>query len=342
MYIYLLLINVIYFILYVGQKSPNISRKTIALFLILVMTLFASLRGDVGTDTGTYLLIFDNFKYNEDYVYEKYEPGFYFVIQLLNKLNFPSFSLTMTLGFIQGFLLYSLVRRSSNPLLFLAIYIGLFYFNFSFNILRASIAILSTILAISYAIEGKIGKTFLYAFIAVMFHVSSLFFLLPFYIFRSKYKLIYSLILALSLSFFTIDNYFYDKLIYYIRGMSSVEFRFSIIFLPLIIFFFFLLNRTNEKNKYIFFLLIFDIFIRIITMFFPIVGRLEMFISFAFIYFVIDRIKDRKVSEIVILFGYILTNIVIFSFEITDINSVDVNFNEQSNSKFIPYSSIFN
>jgi hypothetical protein len=345
MYIYFLFISFIYSVLYIGFKSPRINNNNLALFIIIIITLFASLRADVGTDTGSYLHIFESFKFEEESIYEKYEAGFSFLIHLLNIFNFPPFSLIIALGFIQGILLYYLVKRSSNPILFLAIYIGFFYFNFTFNILRAGVAALSTVLAISYALEEKKQNTFLCAFLACMFHVSSLIFLVPFYFYRSKNKLIYIFIFGLLIILLLNNNtfnYFLDKGMFYYKSLSNNDFNYLTLFIPIIIFFIFLYSKIKKPNKYILYLLIFDIFLRVITMFHPIVGRLELFISLIFFYFVIDFVKDRKkISNIVIASGFIMASIMIVKFEDVDRSSTELINDGSVITKFLPYRTIF-
>lgn len=341
MYIYIIFIAFIYLTIYIGFKSKLFNYKSLSILIILIITLFASLRSDVGTDTGSYLRLYENFIFDKDSIYEKYEPGLSFLIHLFNKLNLPSFSLIIALGFIQAFLLYFIIKRSSNPLVFLSMYIGLFYFNFEFNILRAGIATLSMVLVILYTLEDKKLIAFIFAFIACIFHVSSLLFLVPFYIWRSKYKLTYLLLMVLALAFFQINSYFYDKLFFYIESMNGDDFHFSLIFPLLMFFFIFLYKSIITPSKYILYLLLLDIALRIMTMFYPIVGRLEIYICLLFVYFIIDNIKSRRISEIIILSGFILSIIVIFSFENVDRISTEFVIDGNVNTKFLPYRTIF-
>ena len=148
--------------------------------------LFAGLRGVVGADTGSYLMIYKELANKDGILFEmtKTEPGFIALLSLHKAIfNSEALYIIMMSGF-QVFLLHAVVKNSSKQHLFLLCYVFLFYLNFHFNITRSAIA---TMLFL-YGLCGKsVTNKRLALLAAPLFHVT----ILPFYLVllrRTKWK----------------------------------------------------------------------------------------------------------------------------------------------------------
>jgi hypothetical protein len=123
-----------------------------------LLTAFAFLRGDVGTDTYTYHQQYFDFAAVDTDILRMLaiEPFFLLLIKLLAAVGSltglrPEALSTAFVGMIalfQGWLLMLLLRRLRDPGLFLLFYSATFYVNFQFNILRAATATLLLCLSV--------------------------------------------------------------------------------------------------------------------------------------------------------------------------------------------------
>jgi hypothetical protein len=123
-----------------------------------VLTAFAFLRGDVGTDTYTYHQQYLDFAAVDTDVLRMLaiEPFFLLLIKSLAAVGglvglrpeALSTAFVATVALVQGWLLMVLLRRLRNPGLFLLFYSATFYVNFQFNILRAATATLLLCLSV--------------------------------------------------------------------------------------------------------------------------------------------------------------------------------------------------
>jgi hypothetical protein len=123
-----------------------------------LLTGFAFLRGDVGTDTYTYHQQYFDFAAVDSDVLRMLaiEPFFLLLIKLLAAIGglvglrpeTLSTAYVAVIALFQGWLLMLVLRRLRNPGLFLLFYSATFYVNFHFNILRAATATLLLCLSV--------------------------------------------------------------------------------------------------------------------------------------------------------------------------------------------------
>jgi hypothetical protein len=123
-----------------------------------LLTGFAFLRGDVGTDTYTYHQQYFDFAAIDSDVLQMLaiEPFFLLLIKSLSSIgalvglrpDTLSTTYVAAIALFQGWLLMLLLRRLRNPGLFLLFYSATFYINFQFNILRAAAAALLLCLSV--------------------------------------------------------------------------------------------------------------------------------------------------------------------------------------------------
>lgn len=123
-----------------------------------LLTAFAFMRGDVGTDTYTYHQQYFDFTAVDTDILRMLaiEPFFLLLIKLLSGIGglvglrpeTLSTAYVAAIALFQGWLLLLLLRRLRNPGLFLLFYSATFYINFQFNILRAAAATLLLCLSV--------------------------------------------------------------------------------------------------------------------------------------------------------------------------------------------------
>jgi hypothetical protein len=301
LFIYAIVLIVSCLFLLLARMTNSRQQKGIAYFCILVITIFAAMRGYVGTDTYAYHLMFGDYS-NIDVLdaARNIEPLFVILIKFTAIVSNSSFLFVGLISVIQGFLLYRLVKTSNNPADFLVIYIAIFYLNFEFNILRAGTAILILILA-SRVLREEAGKEFYWLGIAaVLTHYSAIIGFLPLAYFRqknisTKIITIISIVVAASLmSYFVMTNEaLYGKYLIYSEELGSNfsdetnrSFYFS---LPLyFLLYISVVRKENAFNITSLFLIWF--FLRWATTLFMIVGRVELIVNALLLFFVIEHV----------------------------------------------------
>lgn len=181
--------------------------------------MLAGFRYRLGNDTINYMKWYEslytlsNFKLD----LSDYEIGFTFLSSLIKTLGGDFYVLQFVTAFIINFSILSYFKKYCRNYTFfcILIYFCMYYFEFSFEIMRASVALGIFIYAIPLLIKKKYIQFYLLSFIAFLFHYSTAFvFLLPFLmkIRLNKYIIVcivmvlilYQSINWLFLNFFTI------------------------------------------------------------------------------------------------------------------------------------------
>lgn len=166
---------------------------------IIPPLLLASLRYGVGTDYGTYELLFNQFSRGSlaDYLQDSSsaEPGFYILVQISNFLtgdSAPMFAIAAALSLI--FFYLGLNRYNiKHPALVYFLYL-MVLFPMTLNLVRQGIAVSIVFYALSFFIERDFKKYLVFMIIAGLFHMSA-FILLPVYFLnrltKTKYENVY-------------------------------------------------------------------------------------------------------------------------------------------------------
>ncbi|ROI02645.1 MULTISPECIES: EpsG family protein [unclassified Chryseobacterium] len=170
MEVYIMIILIVLFFLALKVKNTII----VVLFLIIVATLR---NYTVGVDTNNYLI---NYKYEIELyripqLIKKIEIGWLYLNAFV-KEYFQEFRMILFVSSILTLLPLSYVfrRETKSPLLTFLFYILLFYYFFSFSIMRQAIAVSFFVLAVHFLVKGKQLKFFLYVGIGALFHYSIL------------------------------------------------------------------------------------------------------------------------------------------------------------------------
>lgn len=156
-------------------KANNSANPILYSLLVTQETLFVGLRDlDVGVDTIRYAYAFGHL----DTFDNDYEPGFVLLMRIVyaftsNPHIFVFIVAVLSIAPI-GFVFY---RLSKMPYLSWLVYIGFYYYTFTFSGLRQSIAIALLFLAFYFLVKDKALVPLLLILLAGSFHISALVFL---------------------------------------------------------------------------------------------------------------------------------------------------------------------
>lgn len=181
----------------------NENTKMPKIFLMITgIQLFAisGLRGSsVGTDTFSYLQIYNNFLLFDTINYTRLEPGYKFLMVIASFISEnPQLILIFTTFIIIFFIFIGIYHTSSSIWLSVFLFIALYYFYNSFNGIRQYIAIAFVFYGYQFLLKKQFKKYLICILIAVSFHTTALI-TLPLY-FLGKMKLTLSTLVVLIFS----------------------------------------------------------------------------------------------------------------------------------------------
>lgn len=158
--------------------TSNWQKKNVLTLGILVLIFFAGLRYQVGTDWDSY---YSFYVYGVDDV----EIGFAFLNNLFRGAEIPYAFFLLFINALSLFLLRkSLLVFSSLPILGLLFYYSDLYLYFNFSGVRQAIAISIVLFSLTFILNKRRQpyKFFFFLFLAMCFHISSIVFLLAYFI----------------------------------------------------------------------------------------------------------------------------------------------------------------
>lgn len=174
-----------------GLISKKFKIKTPLICLIFIqLVMFSGLRGlNVGTDTISYLKIFNNVSPNFQVIRifnYTVEPLFALLNGIIGWFNGSYQSLLIFSSFIINFLIFkSIVIHSSDKFLSLFLYVGLYQYYQSFNGIRQYIAVAIVLFSYKYVKKRQLSKFAICILSATSFHITAVVFI-PFYFFYNK------------------------------------------------------------------------------------------------------------------------------------------------------------
>jgi len=267
MFPYFLVFSLTLIFFSVGNQTANNKqlggRLFIAVALILLISFAAYRSSWVGTDTRTYLALWNdiqNSNFNDGWLYS--EPLFYW-LQIVTRYIADNTFLgkEVFLGAISALvciLTFSAINQvSKNKVLSLFVFLFLGFYTFHFNGARQAIAMALFIYSIKYILTGNAKKYALIVFVGFLFHKTMLI-TVPFYfLFRLKFtpKIVALIVISTIVASFSITNivdYASEFDVRY-KSYASSDFTGGII---QVLFFTFILiwlyiakkvNRINEK-----------------------------------------------------------------------------------------------
>lgn len=193
------ILSYLYFALF-SVLILNLKINKYALFIgMLPAVLIVTLRGNVGTDTYTYL---ESIEMLKDGVvsFEIMEPGFVLLLNSLIYLGFSSrFIIALITFIISILLLFSMMRDKNHFLIFMFLLFPYFYFDMTMNCIRAGLSLSICIYSLKFFENGNIWKFIILSIIAISIHITSIAFIGVYYI-LNRFN-IYNVIIIIMLIF---------------------------------------------------------------------------------------------------------------------------------------------
>lgn len=215
--------------------------KILVYFVLLYLVTISFLRGNVGTDTVSYITIFEEIKDLDIAPFDEW--GFKLLASLLVSFFEPELAVKLISVFFFILVTFFYIKSDKNEAFFLISYfLPIFSYSYSMNTLRIGLSAVIFILIIK--ILGN--KIFYYvnfilsSFLLIMFHYSAILYLIILYFFKkeifSKGRFIFLLISFFVIAFFIMtSNYMLIKFNMYTDYSSPGIFSGSRIVFPLII-----------------------------------------------------------------------------------------------------------
>ncbi|QQT53187.1 EpsG family protein [Sphingobacterium multivorum] len=280
-------------------------RKSAFLLIIsfLVLLLYAGFRGEnVGTDTPQY---YNHFLYVRAGVDLVTEPLWKFLLQsvVFFKGDFHTVLLiSSSITLLPIF--FVIFRLSPYPLLSIFFYVALYYYFYSFNIIRQSIALSFGLLSIYFYFEKKSFLFIISVIIAVMFHYSAVIIMIGTLMYRFIKKITWvQEMFIIGGSFFVglfINNYFQSlfQTYFYSNYQSTKELSFFgnlILLLGLNTLFLIIQKVVQVKNQwyymFFYFIVLSNLLVRI-----PFGNRFTMYYGITLVIFLPLLLNNNKLS----------------------------------------------
>lgn len=312
-------------------------RKHILLGSTLVffsLFLFRACRADfVGGDLATYKELFYRMgQQNIKTVLQGkgYEKGFLFLIKVLHTI-WPHFRFLLVFtAIIFSFALTKfIIENSCNPGLSIYIYISMYFLGATFNNERQAIAISFLFFSYKYVKERKICKFLFFIFLAVLFHVTSILFVLVYFAYDIKINKKYWLcvIAVATVSYFGtikillfLTNEFYPKYAERLYQFAGGGYEYFLVLVILIIASVLLLNNEQiniPEIRILVHMMVIAAIIQIFAFQVGIIYRATRLFSIAMIFLIpclIERM-EMKSRRMTILIVFVLVGIY-FLFEL--------------------------
>lgn len=177
-------------------KSQYIRLFALFFILIIFLSLYYYRDYNIGTDTLNYVPIFEDIfiannilEYSAEFGIELGFTAVVYFLSLFSKDHFFIFvclTAIIYINLIAAFYKYKL----SSTLFFTSLFCVFPVYFYSFNILRQIIALSFVILAVSYLLREKNKRFLLFCFLAFLFHYSSVFVVLFYFIYKFRYLLV--------------------------------------------------------------------------------------------------------------------------------------------------------
>lgn len=206
---------IIYILMYVSSLIEIFKIKKIYYLILFLFLVFFGFRGYVGSDWVSYSVsyqninsIFDFFQGKEEiYKSGSYEIGFEIYLRTIKFFSKDYHFFVLVNVIVDIFLINIIIKYNNieNRVFFLFCYISLSGILFQFDILRNSKSVLIFLLSLRYIDNKKVGKYIVLNFLGMLFHTSSLIYILLYPLLKTKIKRrgILFVILITNLIYFT-------------------------------------------------------------------------------------------------------------------------------------------
>lgn len=196
-YIFLIFVSVIAVFFY-ELVEYKFLKFLIFLFLLITISILPGLRDVmVGSDTYTYVSIFQS----KVDIFGGFEPGFNLLINFLQWMGFQHYSYYLIFFALltNFFFLYSILSLSINKVTSVILFLSIStLYLFEFNVIRQSLAVSIFLFSLIFLVKEDYKKTIIIILLAILFHYSAIFLLIiPFLFYFFKEKLFILNVLSL-------------------------------------------------------------------------------------------------------------------------------------------------
>lgn len=300
-----------------GKRVPNKLFWSISMMILIFIMGFRD--PAVGVDDASYIHNYNlanSMSFNDYYLAHTTEPGFYFLLRIVN-LIFNDYqwlfilSTIITIACFYKSISFEIENISLSLTVFIFASTQYFYY---FGIVRMGIAVAIISVAYRYIIQDKKKKFILLVLLATMFHYSALFAFIALFIkFNSekqfKKNTLLKIMIVIPLSFYGVRFFIYPLITAsryqgYIESVGSISLGFISSSLPFLILFTCFYNRLTLKKKnyqFYYFLFIIKLFTEIFS---PIIGigRMVWYVnlSLCFLLPAVIRITDDRIIKMMV------------------------------------------
>lgn len=340
-------------------------------FLALYCIVLASLRYKIGGDTLVYMRSYAELPSLRDLLENgfsnlKFEPLWQLLCALLKLVTKNYFLLQVVQSiFVNAVVFWFIYKFSTSKFTTVLIYFVFCYWNYSFEILRASFALAIFLLGFRYYLRRSYFKYYCVVIICFFFHYSSIiFFILPlfrnFTLSRKNFLIFFFIVIIFLISpniikrfpeYFYLNDMFYQKAKAYLEseayGTNSYRMGGYIVFIisnflvPFIFILFY--NKSEYKNSNIipllFVLLLLSIIKIQIPLFYRFIELLQLFYVIAVSQVIVNFVKLEPFRRVRILV-LVLTVVLVSYIQIFELFAYDKQTSSRVYSKYFPYRSV--
>src|SRR5690625_4593512 len=197
-FIIIALVTLFASIIYVLKIEQKLKDKIFLIISFLILTFISAFRGsEVGTDTENYIGIF------RLYVLGALDPhsetGFALLNQIISYIStHPQSIIIVSSILINLGIMHFIYHNSKNAWLSVYLYITLFYYFFSFNLVRQFIAMSIVLFAWNFLKQGKVIRFILIVLLASTFHTTALIGLILIFVYLGRRSLVLVPLIMLS------------------------------------------------------------------------------------------------------------------------------------------------
>lgn len=198
--VYILILITVWVAWFVSRTDRRY-QHIVSLMLIILISIIAALRYNVGMDYLSYDEIFNSIKYGNG---NDIEPGFYALCRFVNLIGGTSQLMFLVCSIFTLLIYYKAFRfLSNNIVLTLSVFIlfGQMYLN-TFNAIRQCVAIAIFCYSIKFIIEKKCLKYLFCIIVASLFHMTALLLIPLYWILTKKWNFIVKIFILLVSIYF--------------------------------------------------------------------------------------------------------------------------------------------
>jgi hypothetical protein len=249
MIVYIIFFSIVFLFTLLGSEIFGKNNIKSIVVPLVIMVLFAGLRGNVGTDTFAYKNFFNSFG-TDNFNVLTFEPLFVFYAFLIHLIWANDQFFIFLISCTTGILIYYNLKLIEEKALFLLFYLTTYFVMFNLNLMRFGVGLLLVSYPFLLSLKGKKPKLYLY-FLGFLTHFTTLFTLLI----TIQKRHILKIAIFLGVFFLLIGNFLFEKFKTYIFlaliTVGKFHVDFGLLLETGILCMLFWINRKNIERRFI-------------------------------------------------------------------------------------------